>query len=173
MKFSTRVNADIPADQLFDKVTDFSRLERLLIRNDVRVSRIDPADEPGAGMAWNLAFGWRGRNQLLRLDVRRFDRPDVMSIDGTSDLFNLSISATVFGLSQKRSRLIFETEVRPRNMRARVILQTARLAKSRLDGRFEHRINALFGGDLAETILPVPGMFHAAPSAVFRSESAG
>lgn len=172
MKFSTRVNADITADQLFARVTDFGRLERILIRNNVRVSRIDPADEPGSGMAWKLAFDWRGKSHKLRLDVRRFDRPDVMLIEGISDIFDLTITATVFGLTQNRSRLIFETEIRPRNMRARVLLQTARLAKGRLDKRFEKRINALFAFGM-DGKSSIPGIFQPNESVVFRNKSAG
>lgn len=172
MKFSTRVNSSSTAEQLFDRVTDFSRLEQMLIKNKVSVSRINPADEPGAGMAWKLAFDWRSKTHVLRLDVRRFDRPDVVFITGTSDLFDLLITITVFGLTQTRSRLIFETEVLPRNMRARVIIQTAKLAKGRLDRRYEQRINKLFGGNVSESPLS-QGAFQSDGAVVFRNESAG
>ena len=40
----------------------------------------------------------------------------------------------------RRHFLIFETEVRPRNMKARLMLQTAKLGKAQLDRRFQRRI---------------------------------
>ena len=56
---------------------------------------------------------------------------------------------TVIALSRTRSRLIFETEIRPRNMKARLMLQTAKLAKPQLDRKFDRRI-AEFISDLQQ-----------------------
>lgn len=145
MKFSTRVNGDIPATQLFDRVADFDRLERILILNGASVARIDPAVEPGTGMGWNIAFDWRGKERPIRLEVDRFDRPEILSMNGQSDSLNIVVVATVIPLSPSRSRLIFQTEVEPRNMRARLMLQTAKLGKARLDRRYERRIREFLG----------------------------
>ncbi|SIS85334.1 SRPBCC family protein [Paracoccus saliphilus] len=145
MKFSTRIDAEMSAPQLFDKVNDFNRLEQLLIQRGASVSRIDPADEPGTGMGWNIAFDWRGRERTLRLEVVRYDRPERVIMTGLSEALELSIDSTVIALSQTRSRLVYETDIRPRNMRARLMLQTAKLGKARLDRRFETRIKELVG----------------------------
>lgn len=145
MKFSTRIDAEMSASQLFDKVNDFNRLEQLLIQRGASVSRIDPADEPGTGMGWNIAFDWRGRERTLRLEVVRYDRPERVTMTGLSEALELSIDSTVIALSQTRSRLVYEADIRPRNMRARLMLQTAKLGKARLDRRFETRIKELVG----------------------------
>ena len=76
----------------------------------------------------------------LRLAVTRFDRPEQMMMAGHSDALDLTVVATVVALSRVKSRLIFETEVRPRNMKARLMLQTAKLGKAQLDRRFQRRI---------------------------------
>lgn len=140
MKFSTRIDTELSADELFGRVTDFGHLERMLIRRDVSIARIDPAQEPGTGIGWNLSFHWRGKVRRMRLQVTRFDRPERLSILGTSEALETSIDFTVVALSRARSRLIFETDLRPRNMRARLMLQTAKLGKSQLDRRFERRV---------------------------------
>ncbi|RNF33496.1 SRPBCC family protein [Paracoccus methylarcula] len=145
MKFSTRIDAEMPASRLFDKVNDFNRLEQLLIQRGASVTRIDPADEPGTGMGWNIAFDWRGRERALRLEVVRFDRPEHVTMTGLSEALELTIDSSVVALSQTRSRLVFEADIRPRNMRARLMLQTAKLGKARLDRRFETRIRELVG----------------------------
>ena len=43
-------------------------------------------------------------------------------------------------LTRTKSRLIFETDAQPRGMKARLLLQTAKLGKSQLDRKFAKRI---------------------------------
>lgn len=140
MKFSTRRDIEVPAEKLFAAISDFPRLERLLLRRGVAVTRIDPAQEPGTGIGWRVGFDWRGRQRDLRLDVTRFDRPERLSIGGTSDAFDMAIDMTVVALSRQKSRLIFEVNLRPKTMKSRLMLQTAKLGKAQLDRRFDKKI---------------------------------
>ncbi|MFC0200260.1 hypothetical protein [Paracoccus rhizosphaerae] len=140
MKFSTRIDGDLPAEKMFQAIGDFTALERLLIGRGASVARIDPAREPGIGMGWNIGFDWRGRARSLRLAVTRFDRPELVTMVGRSEAIDVAVNATVVALSRAKSRLIFETEVRPRNMKARLMLQTAKLGKAQLDRRYHRRI---------------------------------
>ena len=61
-------------------------------------------------------------------------------LQGQSELFDLTIQMTVLALSLSKSRLIFETDLLPRGMKARLLLQTAKLGKSQLDRKFAKRI---------------------------------
>lgn len=140
MKFSTRIDTDLPAESLFEAIGNFDALERMMIARGASVSRIDPSTDPGIGMGWNVGFDWRGKPRRLRLAVTRFDRPEQMSMTGRSDALDLGLVATIVALSRAKSRLIFETEIKPRNMKARLMLQTAKLGKSQLDRRYERRI---------------------------------
>ena len=83
---------------------------------------------------------WRDSPRQVWLEVTRFDRPSHIVLEGHSDLFNLSIAMTLVPLSRVRTRLLFETEIRPRTMRARLLLQTARLGKAQLDRKYDQRI---------------------------------
>lgn len=140
MKFSTRQDMDLPADALFDSVSDFTRMERILVRRGASVRRLDPAHEPGAGMAWDVAFDLRGKRRDLRLDVVQFDRPEKIVMRGMSDPLELTLDMTVIALTRTKSRLIFELNAKPRNMRARLMVQTAKLGKSQLDKKFAQRV---------------------------------
>ncbi|MDQ1899651.1 hypothetical protein RAH32_04235 [Paracoccus sp. WLY502] len=140
MKFSTRFDSDQPSAELFGIISDFSRSERSLRARGAQVRRIDPAQDPGTGLGWIIDFNWRGQGRKVRLDVTRFDRPSHITLDGHSDQFDLSINMTVVALSRVKSRLLFETEIRPRTMRARLLLQTAKLGKSQLGRKYDQRI---------------------------------
>ena len=91
MKFSLRQDTGLSADQLFDAISDFARMERMLVRRGAAVRRVDPAHEPGAGMAWDMAFDLRGKRRELRLDVTQFDRPEEIVILGQSEPLDVSI----------------------------------------------------------------------------------
>ncbi|MDP5307225.1 SRPBCC family protein [Paracoccus spongiarum] len=137
MKFSTRFDVDSTADDLFAAISDFNRLERVLRRRGTSVSRVAPDAGP---VGWLIGFDWRGRPRKLRLEVTRSDPPEHLTMAGTSEALDVAIEASVVALSPSRSRLIFETTLRPRNMRARLMLQTAKLAKPQLDRKYDRRI---------------------------------
>jgi hypothetical protein len=140
MKFSTRIDKDLSAEQLFDSVADFDKIERMLIRRGVVVSRAN--DMPDGTRAWNLAFDWRGQRRALRLVLVQFDRPEKFALTGESAPFELRIDMAVVALARNRSRLMFELEVKPRNMRARLVLQTAKLGKTQIDRKLEAKVSS-------------------------------
>jgi len=140
MKFSTRIDADLPAERLFEAVSNFDTLERMMIGRGASVARVDPSSEPGIGMGWDIGFDWRGKARRLRLAVTRFDRPETVTMSGRSEALDIGLTVTVIALSRARSRAIVETEVKPRNMKARLMLQTAKLGKGQLDRRYQRRI---------------------------------
>lgn len=138
MKFSTRRDVDLPAERLFDAAADFHHIERMLVRRGARVQRVDPAR--GSPMAWHLTFNFRGRERELDLAVTRFDRPELLEMRGHADSFELFLTAEVVALSRGRSRLNLQVEVKPRSMKARLLLQTAKLNKGKIDRVFADRV---------------------------------
>ncbi|RCW88718.1 hypothetical protein [Paracoccus lutimaris] len=140
MKFSTRHEADIPAATLFRTISNFDVMERSLSRKGASVRRLDSLSEPGTGMNWRIDFDWRGRRREIALELTRHDPPETLELQGQSEHFDLTIRMTVVALSPVRSRLIFETDILPRGMKARLLLQTAKLGKPQLDRKFDRRI---------------------------------
>ena len=160
MKFATRQDCELPAEDLFAAISDFPLAERMLVNHGTPLlsqgrplfgtepvrplfgpgSEAPPVPEPGAGMAWQIGFDLRDKRRDVRLSVVRFDRPENIVMEGVSDMFDLTIEMTVIALTRAKSRLIFEVDARPRNMRARLLLQTAKLGKSQLDRQFASRI---------------------------------
>lgn len=138
MKFSTRTDKNIPAEKMFDAVGDFDRMERVLIRRGVSVRRVDNSTD--ATRSWDLGFDWRGQKREMKLALVQFDRPEKLGLKGRSRSFDLQIGISVVALSRKKSRVVFEFEVRPRNMRARLAIQTAKLGKSKLDKKFAQSV---------------------------------
>lgn len=145
MKFSTRQDADLSAEALFRAVSNFDDIGRMLARRGAVVQRLDKLTGPGIGMTWQIGFDWRGRRRDLTVELARFDPSESLVLRGQSELFDLTIQMTVLALSRTRSRLIFETDILPRGMKARLLLQTAKLGKSQLDRKFAQRIGDFVG----------------------------
>ncbi|MFV0409605.1 MAG: hypothetical protein ACK5LJ_07895 [Paracoccus sp. (in: a-proteobacteria)] len=137
MKFSTRIDEEIPAEHMFDSISDFDRIERMLLRRGVTVNRVESM--VAGARAWDLTFDWRGQRRELRMILVQFDRPEYMAMVGQSVPFDLRMDLSVVALSRQKSRLICEIEVKPRNMRARLALQTAKLGKTQLDRRIANK----------------------------------
>ena len=140
MKFSTRRDINLAAEGLFRAATNFHAIERLLVRRGATVRRLDKLAAPGVGMRWLIGFDWRGRERELTVELTQLDAPEVAVLQGRSEQFDLTIRMTVVALTREKSRLIFETEAHPRGMKARLLLQTAKLGKAQLDRKFAQRI---------------------------------
>lgn len=140
MKFSTRQDTDLPAEGLFRAVSNFTNIERLLVRRGATVRRIDTLSEVGLGLRWQIGFDWRGRKREVDLVVSEYAPPEVLGFVGDSEQFAVTIRMTVVALTRAKSRLIFETDVQPKGMKARLLLQTAKLAKAQLDRKFAQRV---------------------------------
>jgi len=72
----------------------------------------------------------------------QFDRPERLGLTGVSTPFDLRLDLSVIAMSRQKTRLIFELDVRPRNMRARLALQTAKLGKGQLDRKIAKKVKA-------------------------------
>ncbi|MDM7458800.1 MAG: hypothetical protein P3W94_005505, partial [Paracoccus sp. (in: a-proteobacteria)] len=84
MKFSTRINSAIAADELFNRIGDFDVIERFIAAQGAQVSRIDPAEDPGVVVGWALNFDWRAKTRRMKLVVTTFDRPELIELHGRS-----------------------------------------------------------------------------------------
>lgn len=140
MKFSTRQDTDISAESLFTAISGFSKMERILLRRGARVQRLDDQAQPAVGNAWQIGFDWRGRAREVQLEVSELSVPERLVFTGASDQFNLAVQLTVVALTRTKSRLIFEVDVLPRGIKARLMLQTAKLGKAQLDRKFAQRV---------------------------------
>ena len=92
-------------------------------------------------MSWLIGFDFRGRSRELALELTEYQPPEVIQFKGSSDQFDLGLRMTVVALTRTKSRLIFETDAQPRGMKARLLLQTAKLGKPQLDRKFAERIS--------------------------------
>ncbi len=140
MKFSNRVDVAAPAEYLFDQLSDFSAFERAALRKGITLRRLDTLKEPGAGMSWDIGFRLRGRPRQMIADIRRHERPERLDYEGTSQGFQLMLTLELMALSKTRTRLNTGLELRARTLGARLLLQSAKLGRAKLERRYDERV---------------------------------
>lgn len=140
MKLSTRREFDAQPEEVFWALSDFIAFEKLALRHGADVQRIDHLAAPGLGAEWVLRFPFRGRSREVKSRVNAYDPPNHLGAEGTSGSFDFTLRATLEHLRRDHTRLAVELEVKPRTFAARLMLQTLKLGKSRLDARFATRI---------------------------------
>ena len=140
MKFSTRKDIEAPARFVFDQLADFGTFERAAMRRGITLRRLDTLTEPGAGMSWDIGFRFRGKPRQMLVDIRRFEPPELLEYAGQSNSFDATMALQVTALSRSRTRFSVALELKPRTLRARLLLQSAKLGKSRLDRKFDERV---------------------------------
>lgn len=140
MKLVSRTDIDLAATVLFPVLTDSAFFEAFAARKGVRVKRLD--DNPGvvAGSAWRIHLPYRGRERVITHRVHRIDEPRRLVLVGNSGSFRFEIEALLSPMSRQSTRLAISLDVRPETFGARVLLQTLKLGKGRLQARFDQRL---------------------------------
>lgn len=139
MKFSTSEDIEAPMEHVFAQVSDFSGFERRALRQGADVRRL--GDGPvAAGSAWDVAFKLRGRDRQMRATLAKIEVPEVYQIDAQSEGMSAVTIVELVALSPRRTRLNVSLDLRPRSLTARVLLQSMKLAKTKLNKRFKARV---------------------------------
>ncbi|MFO1202046.1 MAG: SRPBCC family protein [Tabrizicola sp.] len=143
MKLTAKTDLEVPAAFVFATLIDHRSWEREAVRNGVEVERPPGSPDSGVGASWRIRGHFRGkaRNVLVKVDEQVADQRlgltlDSPSIEGTSRI-------EVMVLSPRRSRVRVDLEVKPKTLAARLFVNTMRLAKGRVQARFEKGLGTL------------------------------
>lgn len=140
MKFSSKEDVDAPIDDVFATLADFTAHERSAIRRGIKVRRADPTAAIGVGVCWDVEFAMRGRQRELKLTLAEFDPPVSMRVETEGQGLFCTLTLDLLALSQRRTRMAIALDIKPRNLSARLFIQSLRLGKSNLTKRFKLRV---------------------------------
>ncbi|NDR57089.1 SRPBCC family protein [Aliiruegeria sabulilitoris] len=139
MKFSTREDISAPIDSVWETVTDFRSFERRALRNGIEVAR-KADDQAGLGAGWTLGFDFRGARRMLETEVTGCEPPNTLEFTGHVGGLDTVLTVELVALSQNVTRVMIGLEVKPTTLASRVMVQTAKLAKGKLDNRFKKQV---------------------------------
>lgn len=149
MKLAAKTDIEAPLSFVYATLVDHASWEREAVRRGVEIDR--PADMPltGVGAGWRIRAPFRGKMRMLliRIDAMTLDEKlgltiNSPSVDGESQI-------EVLALSPRRTRLRVSVTVKPKTLAARLFINTLRLAKGRVQSRFDARTGQ-FGAKIEE-----------------------
>ena len=143
MKLSTREDIEAPLAFVFDTFADTEGWERAALRRGAEVTRTDRVQGFGPGMAWNLGFSWRGKARRVSLKLVSVDAPNSLGFQAFGASVDAHITLEFVELSARRTRITVGAVAKPRNLAARVFLQSLKLARGKIDQKFSARIGTL------------------------------
>ena len=143
MKLTAKTDLEVPAAFVFATLVDHPTWEREAVRNGVEVERPAGSPDSGVGARWNIRGHFKGkaRKVLVKIDELTPDQRLALSMDSPSMEGVSRIEVMV--LSPRRSRLRTDLEIKPKTLAARLFINTMRLAKGRVQARFEKGLGNL------------------------------
>lgn len=146
MKFSTRTDVEAPQAFVFEQLSDFRRFEQQAERRGAEVTRT--RDAQGAGTAWKGAFDLRGHRRRIEMEIAEHVAPELIVARGRVEGVQTELRVELVPLSAKSTRVLVSLDLRPSTLTARLLVQSLKLAKGKLDRRFDERV-AKYGADIA------------------------
>jgi len=140
MKFSTRQDIEAPIDFVFERATDFDGFQRQALRRGVEIERADDLPATAEGMRWNAEFMFRGKNRRIQAELAKLDPPNLLLIQSVSGGLEADFEVEFMALARNRTRVRVGLELAPKTISARLLVQSLKLAKHRLNERFAHRV---------------------------------
>lgn len=149
MKFTTKEDIEAPIDAVFRAVSNFSTIERSALRRGARVQRVDRKTHPSTSIAWDVGFTFRGKKRDMLVELTEFDEPNRLLAQSLSGGLEGEVSVDLVALSRNRTRMAIDIEVKPKTLSARLMVQSMRLAKTKLTKRYRLKV-AGFATDIED-----------------------
>ena len=143
MQLSSRTDIEAPLDYVYVALTDFEGWERAAMRRGADVARTDNLRTPGPGMAWKLDFRFRGKDRSLTLRLTDLEPDTRLAFAGGGRMFEGDGKLEVVSLAPNRTRLTLKLEMRPLTLGARLVMQSVKLAKDKVQDRLNKRMAGL------------------------------
>lgn len=143
MKFATKQDVEAPIAFVFRALADFESWERAAMRRGAEVARTDKLRQPGAGMSWRAHFPFRGKSRQLDARLLTLISPSKLGFSAQSLAIEADATFDLVEMSARRTRLHLSLDTTPRNLTARLFIQSLRLARARIDRKFAFRVAQL------------------------------
>ncbi|MBY6058443.1 SRPBCC family protein [Leisingera daeponensis] len=140
MEFHSKEDIEAPIAEVFEAVSDFSMLERSALRRGIELQRTGDPAEPESGLAWDLAFSFRGKQREAQLTLASYAPPSAMALDGSGSGIDGRMEIELLALSPQRTRMSVRLKLSAASLTGRLLVQSLKLARSNLNRRFKLRL---------------------------------
>ena len=140
MKFSAQEEIDLPAAEVFSRLSDADRFEDRVREKGGKIVR-SPEQGFGVGTTWDALVSIRGKKRKLTMKMVEMTPNESMVFTGGTSGMDLSVVFDTTALTPQRTRMKLQVDAKPKTLAARLLIQSAKLAKGRIDKRFKSRFS--------------------------------
>ncbi|MFT6696909.1 MAG: hypothetical protein ACJAXU_002417, partial [Paracoccaceae bacterium] len=141
MKFADKTDLEANLNDTFMAFADFETFERQVLRSGAKIARTDDLTENGPGMMWDVGLEFRGKERKIKVELVDHDAPNLLEFEGSADGISAVILVELSSLSGRQTRANVSFDLQAKSLAAKLLLQTARLTKSKLNKRFSRRLH--------------------------------
>lgn len=139
MQFSSVQDVNAPLDFVFQQLSDFDSYESYAMRIGADVKRTDQLNQKGAGLKWSIDGDFRGKRRKFDIQLTEYRPDNLLKFLVVASGIEATASMEAMALTRKQSRIKVTTVLTPKSISARLILQSAKLAKSSMNRKYNHR----------------------------------
>ncbi|KRS16740.1 SRPBCC family protein [Roseovarius indicus] len=142
MNLGTKEDIEAPIEFVFEQMTDFKAIERAAMRRGAEVQRVDKMSGKGEGMMWDAAFELRGKTREIEMELTEYDPPNGLVMSSRSTGLGGKLVVELVALSKTRTRVTLNLDLEPKNLAAKLLVQSLKLARKSIMSRMNERMIA-------------------------------
>ncbi|WP_128253332.1 SRPBCC family protein [Falsirhodobacter deserti] len=138
MKFTSTGDINAPTEYVFARMSDFEAWERSIRKRNTVATRSPGPIQPGT--TWNAQFRLRGAMRNMTVTLVSVDPGRQIRLALADPSLDVDIVLDLLALAPEQSRVVATLDLRPRNLTARLLVQSLRLARTKVQGQLDQRI---------------------------------
>ena len=139
MQFTSVQDINAPLDFVFEQISDFESFEAYAMRVGAQVERKDSLVGIGTGMCWFFEGEFRGKTRAIDIELTDFSPDKQLKFLCQTSGVRADINLQVMPLTKKQTRIKSIVDTKALSISARLVMQSARLAKNSLNRKYNHR----------------------------------
>ena len=139
MKFVANEDIAAPIETVWAQVSDLSAFE-VRARDRVGPVRRTPPGPPGEGTEWTGRATIMGKARDISVTATRLSAPTHLAAAAGTEGMAVTLEVVLTELAPRRTRLTVTSEAKARSLAARLMLQSAKLARTSLVQRYKQRV---------------------------------
>ncbi|MEL6646915.1 MAG: SRPBCC family protein [Pseudomonadota bacterium] len=139
MKFQIKQDIEAPIDFVFEQMTDFKAFERAAMRRGAEVQRVKDGSDGTIGTAWDATFQMRGKEREVKIEVTEYDNPNRLVVSSRAPSMGGDLVVELMALSRNRTRVDTNLQLAPKNLTAKLLVQSLKLARKNVTKRLNDR----------------------------------
>lgn len=140
MNFQVKQDIEAPIEFVFAQMTDFKAFERAAMRRGAEVQRVNDGGEGAVGTAWDAKFQMRGKEREVKIEITECDSPNKIVVSSRAASMGGDMVVELIALSRNRTRVDSIVQLAPKNLTAKLLVQSLKLARKNVLQRLNERM---------------------------------